>query len=112
MKTIVIAVVALVGIADTSTAAAPGSLASAGIACSARTDWRNGRTAGVKVCLDGTYKTCVRDARDRLGWGAAGVKRCDDLRRQGLANHLYSVVTRCDSSKLDPRIWIAENSPG
>jgi hypothetical protein len=52
------------------------------IACKGRTDWRTGPNGGIQVCLDGTYATCVRDARDRLGWGAAGARRCDDLRSQ------------------------------
>jgi hypothetical protein len=53
------------------------------VACKGGTDWRTGPNDRIQVCLDGTYATCVRDARDRLGWGEAGVRRCDDLRKQG-----------------------------
>jgi hypothetical protein len=53
------------------------------IDCKGRLDWRTGPNGRIQVCLDGTYATCVRDARDRLGWGEAGVRRCDNLRRQG-----------------------------
>jgi hypothetical protein len=53
------------------------------IACKGRLDWRTGPNGRMQVCLDGKYSTCVRDARERLGWGDAGVRRCDDLRMQG-----------------------------
>jgi hypothetical protein len=55
--------------------AEPGSLASTGIRCNAPKAWRTGPNGRVEVCLDRTYSTCVRDARDRLGWGQAGVER-------------------------------------
>ena len=63
--------------------AEPGSLASAGIPCNAQKAWRTGPNGRVEVCLDGTYSACVRDARDRLGWGQAGVERCNSIRAQG-----------------------------
>jgi hypothetical protein len=66
--------------------AEPGSLASAGIPCNAQKAWRTGPNGRVEVCLDGTYSTCVRDARDRLGWGQAGVARCNSIRAQGQIN--------------------------
>ena len=55
----------------------------AAAACNGPMAWRTGPNGRVQVCLDGKYTTCVRDARDRLGWGEAGVRRCDELRRQG-----------------------------
>lgn len=63
--------------------AEPGSLASAGIHCKAPTARRTGPNGRVEVCLDRSYSTCVRDARDRLGWGQAGVERCNSTRAQG-----------------------------
>ena len=55
----------------------------ASAACKGREVQRTGPRGTVTVCLDGSYKTCVRDARDRLGWGSAGVERCNQLRAQG-----------------------------
>jgi hypothetical protein len=63
--------------------AEPGSLASAGVPCKAQKAWRTGPNGRVEVCLDGKYSTCVRDARDRLGWGQSGVERCNTIRAQG-----------------------------
>jgi hypothetical protein len=63
--------------------AEPGSLESAGIPCNAPKAWRTGPNGRVEVCLDGKYSTCVRDARDRLGWGQSGVERCNGIRARG-----------------------------
>jgi hypothetical protein len=52
-------------------------------ACNGREVTKVGRNGTIKVCLDGKYSTCVRDARDRLGWGEAGVRRCNGLRSAG-----------------------------
>ncbi len=59
------------------------STQNASAACKGREVQRTGPRGTVTVCLDGSYKTCVRDARDRLGWGSAGVERCNQLRAQG-----------------------------
>ena len=83
---IITAMAATLMLAQAGTALAagpPGSLAAAGIACNSPTDWRTGPAGRVEVCLDGSYATCVRDARDRLGYGQAGVERCNQLRSQG-----------------------------
>ena len=73
----------MVATLEAAAQAEQGSLASAGLSCNAERDWRTGPKGRVEVCLDRTYRTCVRDARDRLGWGQAGVKRCDEMRAQG-----------------------------
>ena len=46
-----------------------GSVDDASAACKGRTAQRTGPNGTVTVCLDGSYQTCVRDARARLGWG-------------------------------------------
>jgi hypothetical protein len=55
----------------------------ASAACRGRTVTKTGPNGTYELCLDGKYSTCVRDAAQKLGYGQAGIDRCNSLRAAG-----------------------------